>query len=252
MNPGAILSQKLTNKLWLAIGGGLIALSAPSAAATVTIDGGQKFQIIEGFGVNANHRSWNNKELRPVIDALIEGGMTLFRVIYDKTDWEITNDSSDPNLINWTYYNSVYSAPDFRRLWDLARYLNQKGITNGLLFNFQGIGPDWMGGPGLAGGLEDEWAEMIASLLIYARNTEHLNFTLVGPNNEPDITAQGVGMTSSQYVTALRKLSQLLDAHGLTDLRFVGPDLAASSTGWLSAMINDPSLMANVAHFGLQ
>ena len=115
--------------------------------ATVTIDGSQTYQVIEGFGVNANHRSWNNNELQPVLDALIDqGGMTLFRVIFDKADWEATNDNSDPNVMNWDYYNQVYSAPDFQKMWDMSAYLNQKGITNGLMFNFQGSGPDWMGG----------------------------------------------------------------------------------------------------------
>ena len=106
MCSGAILFKSLLKVLWLAIACGLIALTISSFAATVTIDGAQQFQTIEGFGVNANHRSWNNNELQPVIDALIEqGGMTLFRVIYDKTDWEATNDNSDPSAINWSCYN---------------------------------------------------------------------------------------------------------------------------------------------------
>ena len=82
-----------------------------AATASVTIDGSVTYQVIEGFGVNANHRSWNNTELQPVLDALIDqGGMTLFRVVFDKSDWEATNDNSNPNVMNWTYYNQVYSA----------------------------------------------------------------------------------------------------------------------------------------------
>jgi O-glycosyl hydrolase len=234
----------------------LVLLAVPSGragAATVTVDGAQTNQVIEGFGVNANHRSWTNNELQPVLDALVDqGGMTLFRVIYDKTDWEATNDNSDPNVMNWTYYNQVYSAPDFQKLWDMSAYLNQKGITNGLMFNFQGTGPDWMMNNGtLASGYEAEWAEMIASLLIYARNTQHLQFTLVGPDNEEDITSQGIAMTSAQYVTALHTLAQLLDTNGLSDVRFVGPDLSSTSTDWLSAMMADPVIMAKLAHIGL-
>ncbi len=230
----------------------LVQPAGPSDTSTVTIDGAQTYQVIEGFGVNANHRSWNNHELQPVLDALIDqAGMTLFRVIYDKTDWEATNDNSDPNVMNWDYYNQVYSAPDFQKMWDMSAYLNQRGITNGLMFNFQGGGPDWMGGDTLAPGYEAEYAEMIASLLVYARNTQQLQFGLVGPGNEEDIISQGVVMTSDQYVTALHALAQLLDTNGLSDVRFVGPDLGYTSTDWLSAMTNDPTVMAKVAHFGL-
>jgi O-glycosyl hydrolase len=221
--------------------------------ATVTIDGAQTYQVIEGFGVNANHRSWNSNELQPVLDALIDqAGMTLFRVVFDKADWEATNDNSDPNVMNWDYYNQVYSAPDFQKMWDMSAYLNQRGITNGLMFNFQGNGPDWMMDTnGLAAGYEAEWAEMVASLFIYARNTQHLQFSLVAPDNEEDILVQGVDMTSDQYITALHDLAQLLDTNGLSDVRFVGPDLGYTSTDWLSAMMNDPAVMAKVAHFGM-
>src|SRR6267143_2129352 len=94
-------------------------LAGVAGAATVTIDGARTYQTIEGFGVNANHRSWNNNELKPVLDSLIDqAGMTLFRVIYDNTDWEATNDNADPNVFNWTYYNTVYAAADFQKMWD--------------------------------------------------------------------------------------------------------------------------------------
>jgi O-glycosyl hydrolase len=231
----------------------LLEPAALTALAAVTVDGAQTYQVIEGFGANVNHRSWNSSELPPVLDALIDqGGMTLFRVIFDKADWEATNDNSNSVVMNWSYYNPVYSSSDFQKLWDMSAYLNQRGITNGLMFNFQGTGPSWMlNGAALASGYEAEWAEMVASLLIYARNTQHLRFTLVGPGNEEDIPVQGIDMTSAQYVTALHKLSQLLDTNGLSDLRFVGPDLSSTSTAWLSAMMNDSAVMAKLGHFGL-
>ena len=34
--------------------------------------------------------------------------------------------------------------------------------------------------------MEDEWVEMMATLLYYARNTENVQFDLVDPINEPD------------------------------------------------------------------
>jgi len=43
----------------------LMALPIPVAAATLTIDGSQTYQTIDGFGLNANHRSWTSNELKP-------------------------------------------------------------------------------------------------------------------------------------------------------------------------------------------
>ena len=95
-----------------------------------------------------NHRSWTNDDLKPVIDALVDqAGMTLFRVIYDKTDWEATNENASPYVMNWDYYNQVYSSAEFEKMWGLVGYLNQKGISNGVMFNFQGNGPAWLGVP---------------------------------------------------------------------------------------------------------
>ena len=40
-------------------------------------------------------------------------------------------------------------------------------------------------------------------------------------------------MTADQYVTGLHDLAQLLDSNGLSDVRFVGPDLATPApTGY--------------------
>ena len=136
-------------------------------------------------------------------------------------------------------------------MWGLVAYLNQKGISNGVMFNFQGNGPAWLGSPALNTGMEPEWAQMVASLLIYARQTNQLQFGLVGPDNEMDQTVQGVNMTASQYVTALHDLSQLLDTNGLSDLGFVGPDLAGGGTTYMPQMMADPVVMSKVAHFGV-
>ena len=134
----------------------------------------------------------------------------------------------------------------------MMAYLNQRGITNGLMPKFGGPGPLWMGGVSLTAGYENECAEMIASALIYARNTQHVQFTVAAPLNEPDITYTGIHLSgSAQYVTVLHDLGLQLDANGLSDLRFSGPELAYTSTSWPAAMMADPYLMSKLAHFGL-
>src|SRR5580700_8901704 len=139
--------------------------------AQYTINGSQTYQTINGFGANINHRSWNNNELKPVLNQMItQGGFTVFRVAIDNSDWMPTNNTSPA-----TFY-SIYNSARFEKLWDLIGYLNQQGISNGIMLNFEGPGAQWMGGETLTSGLEAQWALMTSSLITYARNTRHLQF----------------------------------------------------------------------------
>jgi hypothetical protein len=109
-----------------------------------------------------------------------------------------------------------------------------------------------MGGLSLTAGYENEYAETVASMLAYARNTEHLQFSEIRPVNEPDNTETGVHMSgSAQYVTVLHDLGEQLDTNGMSDVRFSGPDLAFTTTTWMTAMMQDSYVMSKVAHFGL-
>jgi O-glycosyl hydrolase len=224
-------------------------------AATLTFNGAVTNQVIDGFGVNANYRNWSGTELQPVLDAYIdEAGMTLFRVVYELSDWEATNDNADAGVMNWSYYNPVYSSTEFTRLWDVMAYFNGRGITNGAYMCFMGWGPSWMMAADqrtLGATKEEEWAEMIASALIHARNTRGLKFSLVAPNNEPDIFNEGIRMDATQYTNALHRLALKLDTNGLGDLRFVGPDRAGGGTGYMPEMLADPVIMAKLKHFGV-
>ena len=123
-----------------------LSVTVSNAAGTaLTINGNQRFQTIDGFGISANSASWDNGELRPAIDKLIdENGSTIWRVVIEMADWEATNDDADPNNFNWTYYNTIYSSPRFEELWATMAYLNQKGVTNLLMLNFMGRGPTWL------------------------------------------------------------------------------------------------------------
>ena len=222
----------------------------------LTIDGGQRFQTIDGFGVSANSASWDNGELRPALDKLIdEGGSTILRVVIEMADWEATNDDANPNTFNWTYYNSIYSSPRFEELWATLAYLNQKGVTSMLMLDFMGRCPPWMGGADLPTAMEDEWVETVASVAYYARNNRHIQFGLFAPNNESDWDGiEGIRMNSAQHARVMRKLAQKLDAIGLGDLRLVGPDTAAVASGvndYIPALMAEPAVMAKLDHFTL-
>ena len=227
--------------------------NAVGGGTALTIDGSQRYQTIDGFGVSANSASWNGGELRPAIDMLADqGGSTIWRVIIEMADWEATNDDADPNNFNWTYYNTIYSSPRFEALWATLGYLNQKGVTSLLMLNFMGRGPTWMGGASLPTNMEDEWVETVASVAYYARNNRHIQFGLFAPNNEPDWDGiEGIQMNQSQYTRVMHKLAVKLDAIGLGDIRLVGPDIANISnvSSYMSPMMGDAALMAKVDHF---
>lgn len=233
-------------------------LRAPHVgAATVAADGAQTYQTIDGFGVNANSLSWSGDELKPALDLLVDQlGASIFRVILDEMDWEETNDNADPAVFNWAYYNTVYGGTKFAKLWSTMRYLNDKGIESGLMLNFMGRGPTWMGANSTVDvDKEDEFVETIASAVWYARNTAGVRFTLLAPMNEPDWDGiEGPLVGPAQYTRILGKLAARLDAIGLGDIRFVGPDGARTITdlqNFGGAMLPNSAVMAKMEKWAI-
>src|SRR5436309_15242624 len=116
---------------------------SPSGAAHVIVDASQRFQSMDGFGVNFNGTYFRDSQ-KPMIDMLIDDlGATNFRLDpYGLTNWEATNDNDDPNVMNWEYYNDRYSMPAFEASWAAARYLNSRGISPSLTLT--GVPPPCM------------------------------------------------------------------------------------------------------------
>jgi hypothetical protein len=159
----------------------------------IQIDGGKKYQTLDGFGVNINAAWWldgeyrNSDIVKPAIDLLIDSlGATIFRVVIEEIDWEAVNDDNDPGSFNMSYYNGVFSSPRFRGVWNTLHYLNQRGVTDRLMISLMGSPPaaeplakadpvkSWMGNTNYSidPSKEEEFAETIAALLFYARNVE--------------------------------------------------------------------------------
>lgn len=215
------------------------------------------YQTIDGFGTNINSGSWTNDNSKAAIDLLADQmGQTLWRVVFEMEDWESTNDNADPNTPNWTYYNALYSNARFQNLWGTLHYLNQKGFNSGIILSFMGQVPSWMGTTTINTSQEDEAVEMIATLVYYARNTEHVQFGMLDPFNEPDLSAgiEGPTLDSTQYVRLLHKLSVKLDAMGLADVRLLGPNTAGNNTAvneYMPLMMADPVVISKVDHIGI-
>jgi O-glycosyl hydrolase len=234
-----------------------IALTASiSGGGSLSVDGAQHFQTIDGFGVNVNSASWHNGELRPALDLLVDQlGATIFRVVIDNADWEDPNDNDDAHTFDEPFYTGVYTTPKFEALWSTMAYLNQKGITHNLMLNIMGPVATWMGGSQIHAAIEDEWVEMLASLVYYARTVRGLQFGLLSPMNEPDWDGyEGPQVDQFQYVRLMQKLSQKLDGLGLSAIRLVGPDTASVDAGvqaYFPEMLANATLMAKLSHFGL-
>ena len=264
-----------------------ISVNAQSTKITLQVDGAKMVQEIDGFGVNINTAWWysgeygDTKVVQPAIDLLIDSlGATIFRAVIEEMDWEAVNDDNDPNNFNWNYYNKVFSDKKFQGVWKTLRYLNQKGITDGLILSLMGGPPaaaplaekekqkSWMGDAdySVSAAMEDEFVESIAALLYYARNTAKIQFTLVSPINEseqiaeaksadhPDGVVEGPNIPDPVQVTRIiKKLGKKLDAVGMSDVRFVAPDAAGEHlfTSCLAEMTKDPYLMGKLAHWGV-
>ena len=251
------------------------------------IDGAKKFRQIDGFGININTAWWYNGKygdavvVQPAIDRLIDSlGVTIFRAVIEEMDWEEVNDNNDPNNFNWTYYNKIFSNARFKGVWNTLRYLNKRGITDGLIISFMGApaaaapmaakDPEksWIGGTDytIRPAMEDEFVESIAALLYYARHTAKVQFTLVSPMNEteqvseaksadhPEGVIEGPNMPDAvQFVRVVKKLAKKLDNIGMSDVRFVAPDAAGDHlfASCLEEMVKDPYLMSKIACWGV-
>lgn len=207
-------------------------------------------------------------------------GATIFRAVIEEIDWEEVNDNNDPDTFNWTYYNSIFSNARFQGVWNTLRYLNKRGITNGLIISFMGAPPaaaplapndpkkSWMGDTNytVSPAMEDEFVESIAALLYYARHTAGVQFTLVSPMNEteqiseaksaehPNGVVEGPNMPDAvQFVRVITKLAKKLDAIGMDDIRFIAPDAAGDHLFGLclDEMVRDSYLMGKLACWGV-
>jgi O-glycosyl hydrolase len=228
--------------------------TASLASPDITVDGSAKSQIIDGFGVNAIPKTWQGGALKPGIDLLVAQGSTLWRVDVDNghSDWETTNANADPFTYNWTYYDALYSQPNFEDLWSELHYLNSVGITS-IELSMSGLVPAWMSsGSGHDITNEDAFVQEVTSILIYARTNRGIQFKRVSALNEEDQGPQspeGPLVPTAQYASIMNKLAARLDSQGLGDVKIVGPHTTSFNPDYTSAMLNDPTVMAHVTEF---
>ena len=232
----------------------LLVFANMTYAQNTTVNGANTYQTIHGLGVNVNPQSWNvNPEsVKNVLDSLITGmGCTSFRLMYDDSDWEVINDNNDPDSYNWDYYDAVYSAPRFTCVWNMVEYLNSKGITD-ITLSPDGAAPAWMGGTLLKKGAEEEYAEMMASMVYYGikRWSPAIHFCMLSPINETTCGGgEGPLMTPDQLGAIFSNLATHLIRDGINDVTLIGPDDCYNYSN-VPAMITNKITMSKLTHFG--
>jgi O-glycosyl hydrolase len=226
-----------------------------ATAQNTTVNGAQKYQTIHGLGVNINPQSWNVNpdSVKKVIDSLVMGmGCTSFRLMFDDCDWESVNDNNDPNSYNWTFYDSIYSAPRFTCVWNTVQYLNSKGITD-ITLSPDGAAPRWMGGTKLNAGAEAEYAETIASMVYYGikRRSPSIHFNMISPINETTCGGdEGVLTTPNQLGSVFSNIASHLINDSITAVTLIGPDDCGGWPSSFHAIISNPITMSKLIRFG--
>jgi O-glycosyl hydrolase len=247
----------------------LIATVAGGAApGHVTVDLTQKFQTIDGFGVNFNGTYFRDSQ-KPMIDMLINDlGATIFRLDpYGLTNWEAVNDDNDPKHMNWEYYNDRYSIPAFEASWAAARFLNSRGVQPFLALS--GGAPDWMldtksltpeptatrvkdfNKPWhLNPAMYEEFAEEVVSFAVYARTKARIDYQYFGPLNETDCYPQeGPRIDPSEMPAVLNAISHRLRQEGLGDIRLVVAEQCHLENNYVGPILESHDLMSQVGVF---
>lgn len=221
-----------------------------AAGPNLTIDGSQRFQRIDGWGVNANPKNWSvYPTLGPALDLLVSDlGATLWRVdVFGNSDWEATNDNGDPFTPDWTYFNNLYGTNTyFQDLWATLARLNADGVQP--ILSASGLVPAWMGGTTINS--DDEFVESFATLLYYARNTAHIQFTWADPLNETNQgPPEGPSVDPGHFDTILQKLHARLVSMGMPDVRLIAPETTRPDQSYDGAILGDPSVAPYVAAY---
>jgi O-glycosyl hydrolase len=237
------------------IAGGLISCvrkPVTSCSKEIRINLTKSSLTVDGFGVNITPAQWNNGKLKPALDMLVDDlGAILFR--FDCTglaNWldpyKRNTDGSWPE----SYLDSVYKSKVFTDSWETFRYLNNKGIEP--FFNVSGRIHPGLGKPDEPTRLADfeGYAEMVATMLKWAREKEGLKFSILAPFNETDLGyPEGPKIDGNDMLLATRAIIKRLDASNLGDIGLVAIDDASPKFDKLDAVLSDSSYSERIHAF---
>jgi O-glycosyl hydrolase len=237
--------------------------------ARINLQPAERFQFIQGFGVNYTGPYFRDDQ-KAMFDTLNKDlGASMFRVVpyLVYSNWEETNDNDDPNVMNWEYYNDRYSSPVFEATWNGLRFLNSRGIRP--VIGLMGPVPDWMLDDHwtppkhkvcqtesqqrpLKPAMYDEFAEMVVSMVMYARTKAGVDFEYFSPFNETDCyPPEGPRVDPEEAPKVLAAVARRLKKEGLGDIKLTPADQAVITNDYVGPILRDAELMKQVGAFTL-
>jgi O-glycosyl hydrolase len=230
-----------------AVAFGCFRLMTQTPTVTLAIDPATQYQRIDGFGVNANPKNWTSTDLAPALDQLTDDlHASIWRVDVDgRSDW-----LESPAQLTPDSYASIYESPDFQALWRTLAYLDTKGVQT--IVSASGPVPAWMGGTRIEPEREDQFVEMIASVVDYGRRVKHVHVDMLSPLNETDLgTPEGPQVPPEQYARIVDKLVTRLADLGYSDVAIVGPETSRvdRASAYIEALLARPNAMQHVRVF---
>jgi hypothetical protein len=212
----------------------------------------QSLSTVDGFGVNITPAQWHDGKLKPVIDLLVDDlGATLYR--FDCTglaNWLDPGKRQSDGLWSESYLESVYRSKVFTDAWATFRYMNSKGIEP--FFNVSGRIHPGLGKTDDPTRLSDfdGYAEMVVTMVKWARDKENLKFTLLAPFNETDMGfPEGPKIDGSDMLITTRAIIKKLVAYGLADIKLIAIDDTHPGLNRLEAVISDSTLAKSIYAF---
>ncbi len=210
-----------------------------------------KFQKIDGFGVNITPAQWRDGNLKPVLDMLVDDlGCMLFRFdCYGTADWLDPNKRDKDGNYHEEHLKDVYTGKVFKDAWETFRYLNTRGIEP--YFNVSGKIPRALvGTDGQTLKDFDGYAEMAVSMLKWAREKEHLKFSLFAPFNETDLGfPEGPRLQPNIVIPATKAILKKLDEAGLGDIKLIVLCDAYPKLEKIAPICKDASMVGRLAYF---
>ncbi|KPL09595.1 MAG: hypothetical protein AMS26_22695 [Bacteroides sp. SM23_62] len=217
----------------------------------IILDFSAKTNAIDGFGVNITPAQWNDGNLKPVIDLLVDDlGCTLFRFdCYGRADWLDPGKQLPDRSFPEDYLSEVYTGKTFTDAWETFRYLNAKGVEP--IFNISGrIPAEWAGPDGERLVDFESYAEMAVSLLKWARYNEHLEFSLFMPYNETNLGfPEGPYMEPVDCVPSVKEIIKRLNQNGLEDIKLIVMGDSHVEIENIRAFLDDASMINHIYGF---
>jgi O-glycosyl hydrolase len=224
----------------------------------VSVDASTTYQTIDGFGVNINPAQWRGGNLKDAVDILVDDlGASLFRFdCVGFANWLDPTRRNDDGKYPDDYLTSVYTNKTFRDAWETFRYLNIKGIVP--FFNVSGKIDRGLAASDRPRFLEDfdGYAEMVVTMIQWAREKEKLNFTLLDPCNETDLgyrdwmPAEGPGLDTKDLLPLTHIIADKLTEYGLDNIELMVMSDSDPTIERTSVFLEDSSLHNKVTHFG--